>query len=309
MKIPILMLLTFALVGVALCAESPDAIQKLVQSRAKQIVEMDRRFAEELEELKARYSKSGDTESVNLLAAIADHLRSPAAGAAKESCWIWHSGGELILAANGEASHSAWGRRRGTWSLNPYGSIRLEGPSGVFRISFQDGVGHVFHLGKGGKTTISPKNPVASRAAPLPETAASRLSIESIIEELPETIVPLTAQQLNEKVPRSYYFDYRHQPQPGKRIWRRIDDETWHEIYPDGHTTVFKVLGHARVSGTEGTLVVRWPGEAEKKRTAKDGGLQAFIPDRGSAKMHHWYRNTDRGDTEWNDLAPMKDVR
>lgn len=41
----------------------------------------------------------------------------------------------------------------------------------------------------------------------------------------------------------------------------------------------------------------------------KDGGLQAFIPDLGSEKMHHWYRNTERGDTRWSDLAPMKDVK
>lgn len=302
------MLLMFALFQVDLCAETPDEIQKLVQSRAKQIVEVDRRFAEELETLKGKYLKIGDTESLNLLVAIEDHLRSPVSGAAKESRWIWRPGGELILGANGEARHTAWGRR-GSWSLNPDGSLRLEGPSGVFRITFKDGVGHVFHLGKGGKTTISPKTPVASQGAPLPEPTVSRPSIESIIQQLPETISPLTTQQLNEKVPHSYYFDYPHEPQPGKRVWRRIDDETWHEIYPDGHTTVFKVLGHTRVSGTEGTMVVRWPGGGEKKRTAKDGGLQAFIPDLGSAKMHHWYRNTDRGDTKWNDLAPMKDVK
>lgn len=29
-----------------------------------------------------------------------------------------------------------------------------------------------------------------------------------------------------------------------------------------------------------------------------DGALQAFIPDRGSAVMHHWYRDHSWGDTD-----------
>lgn len=61
---------------------------------------------------------------------------------------------------------------------------------------------------------------------PLPETPGSRPTIESIIQNLPETISPLTAEELDAKVPNSYYFDYTYQPQPGKRIWRRIDNET-----------------------------------------------------------------------------------
>ncbi|MDB6140137.1 MAG: hypothetical protein JWO94_3209 [Verrucomicrobiaceae bacterium] len=133
--------------------------------------------------------------------------------------------------------------------------------------------------------------------------------IESIRRQLPEKITPLTAEQLDSKVPHSYYFDYGFEPQPGKRIWRRIDSQTWHEIYPDGLITVFKVLGHTTVSNTEGTVVVKWKGAVEKTLTPNDGGLQAFIPDLGSTTMHHWYRNTARGDKAWNDLAPMKDVK
>jgi len=302
------MLLILTLVKVDLSAETPADIQKLVQSRSKQILETERRFTGDIKELKAKYTKSGDMESVNLLVAIDESLRSGPSGAAKDRHWIWHSGGELVLRANGEAMHTEWGRR-GKWSLNQDGSIKLEGPSGVFRITFSGGEGQVFHLGKGGKTTISPKTLPVNQDVPIPESAGSRPRIDSIIKNLPETISPLTARQLDEKVPNSYYFDYRFEPQPGKRIWRRIDGDTWHEIYPDGHTTVFKVLGHTRVSGTEGTIVVRWPGPSGKPMTSKDGGLQDFIPDRGSAEMHHWYRNTDRGDAKWNDLAPMKDVK
>ena len=149
----------------------------------------------------------------------------------------------------------------------------------------------------------------ARQDAKLPATDSSRAWIESIKRKLPETISPLTTTQLDTKSPHSYYFDYDFEPQPGKRIWRRVDSKTWHEVYPDGLTSVFKVLGHTKVSETEGTIVVKWSGDAERTMTTNDGGLQAFIPDLGSATMHHWYRNTDRGDTTWNDLAPMKDVK
>lgn len=142
----------------------------------------------------------------------------------------------------------------------------------------------------------------------VPAVVSRGSKLESIRKLLPETITPISTEHLNTKVPHSYYFDYDFEPQPGKRLWRRMDRETWHEVYPDGLTSVFKVLGHARVADTEGTIVVKWAGNMEKTQTPNDGGLQAFIPDLGSATMHHWYRNTARGDKTWNDLAPMKDI-
>lgn len=308
MKIHSLILLLFALSSAHLFAERSDEVQKLVQSRAKQIAEADRKFSAGLERLKAESLKNGDAESANLVAAIEEQFRSGSSASARDTRWNWESGGELVLKANGEATHTEWGRP-GMWSLNQDGSIKLVGPGGDFRITFRDGEGQVFHLATGGRTKITAKKPVSGRGAAQPESAESLPTIGSIIRHLPETITPLTAEQLKEKVPVSYYFEYPYPPQPGTRVWRRVDDRTWHEVYPDGHTTVFKVLGHAKVSGTEGTMVVRWPAVGEKKKMSEDGGLQAFIPDRGSSKMHHWYRNTDRGDTKWNDLAPMKAVR
>lgn len=135
------------------------------------------------------------------------------------------------------------------------------------------------------------------------------LDLDAIKKKLPENITVLTAEQFESKVPQSYYFDYPFQPQPGTRLWKRISASTWHEVYPDGHTSVFKVLGHTKVAEMEGTLVVKISGDAEKTDTTNDGGLQAFIPDKGSKTMHHWYRNTARGDTAWNDLGEMKEIK
>ena len=126
--------------------------------------------------------------------------------------------------------------------------------------------------------------------------------------EIPEATRSLTAQELTEKVPRSYYFDYRGQPQPGPRWWLRLNDSTWIERYPDGLESRFNVVGHATVNGIEGTIVVKVSGKTQKTGTDNAGGLQAFIPDKGSKVMHHLYRNTARGDAEWFDLGEMKSV-
>lgn len=138
---------------------------------------------------------------------------------------------------------------------------------------------------------------------------AADLDLDGIKKGLPETIIAITEADLATKVPQSYSFDYTGSPQPGKRIWKRIDANTWHEIYPNGDTSVFKVLGHTTVKETEGTIVVKVSGDLEKTETTNDGELQAFIPDKGSKLMHHWYRNRARGDTDWNDLAEMNDVK
>src|SRR4051812_39419765 len=83
-------------------------------------------------------------------------------------------------------------------------------------------------------------------------------------EQSPQTaehLVPLTKQQLASKVPQFYSFDYDADPQPGKRYWLRVDDSTWIERYPDGFQSTFKVLGHATVNDTEGTIVVKVAGD------------------------------------------------
>ena len=121
-------------------------------------------------------------------------------------------------------------------------------------------------------------------------------------------ITNITKRQLNTRVPHFYCFDYDAEPQPGKRYWLRISDDLWIERYPNGLESKFKVVGHTRVMNTNGTIVVKVSGDEEQTGTTNDGRLQAFIPDKGSKLMHHWYRNCARGDEEWNDLGPMLSV-
>jgi hypothetical protein len=118
----------------------------------------------------------------------------------------------------------------------------------------------------------------------------------------------LTKEQLISKVPHFYAFDYRGAPQPGKRYWLRVDNSTWIERYPDGLQHIFKVVGHTTVQNIEGTVVVKVSGGvAGSNGLAPEvrHGFQAFIPDKGSAIMHHLFRNVDRGEIDWKDLGPM----
>jgi hypothetical protein len=126
---------------------------------------------------------------------------------------------------------------------------------------------------------------------------------------IPEGITPLTVLQLNTKLPYSYCFEYKANPDPGRRYWKRMSENMWSETYPSGIKSTFRVLGHATVNGIEGTIVVKVSGTESLTGANNHGGLQAFIPDKGSAVMHHLYRNTGRGDAKWNDLGPMLNVQ
>ena len=123
-----------------------------------------------------------------------------------------------------------------------------------------------------------------------------------------DVITPLTKDQLATKVPHFYCFEYKGEPQPGKRYWLRINNTTWIERYPDGIESTFNVLGHTTVRNIGGTLVVKTTGDPKKTGANNTGGLQAFIPDKGSEVMHHLYRNIGRGDDDWNDLGKMLSV-
>ena len=127
-------------------------------------------------------------------------------------------------------------------------------------------------------------------------------------QSLREQVSPLTKEQLNTKVPNFYCFEYRGTPQPGKRYWLRISNSLWIERYPDGFESRFRVLGHATVKDIEGTIVVKIAGTEARSGTDNAGGLQAFIPDKGSDPMRHLYRNTGRGDDDWHDLGQMLSV-
>ena len=125
--------------------------------------------------------------------------------------------------------------------------------------------------------------------------------------KLPKGVTALAKDDLRTRVPNFFYFDYPNEPQPGKRLWLRVDDRHFIERYPDGLESKFKVLGRATVNGVRGTIVVKVAGDVEKTGTENDGNFQVFIADRGK-EAHLLCRRVGQGESEWFDLGEMKKV-
>ncbi len=165
------------------------------------------------------------------------------------------------------------------------------------------------------KTKVDPKSLLIGLALGLLPALAMLLmwgpsrsepaNLRALRKNLPETLSVLTPYELANKVPRYYEFGAG----PGKRVWRRSNADTWHEEYPDGFASVFKVLGHGRVGDTEGTIVAKVAGDPNITHTANDGTLQAFIPDKGSERMHHLCRATSQGARQWWDAGEMQEIQ
>lgn len=101
----------------------------------------------------------------------------------------------------------------------------------------------------------------------------------------------LTRQHLLKKVPNFFFFEYPFKPQPGKRLWMRVDDKLFLERYPDGTESRYKILGQAAPRGTVGTVVMKVTGDEEKTQTQNTGSFQVFIPDKDSDDMAILFRS------------------
>lgn len=122
--------------------------------------------------------------------------------------------------------------------------------------------------------------------------------------KLPEGISELTKEHLLSKVPNFFAYDYPYQPQPGKRLWLRVDDGHWLERYPDGKDSIFKIVGRTTARGQSGIVVVKIEGDPEKTRTDNSGRFQVFIPDKGNKEMAILFRlgwEEDWKDMSWSD--------
>lgn len=119
-------------------------------------------------------------------------------------------------------------------------------------------------------------------------TGACLVQVRSEPQEpakLPEGVSKVMKEHLRTKIPNFFCFDYEGEPQPGKRLWLRVDDQHWIERYPDGLESKFKILGRMKVQRESGTVVVKVEGDPEKTHTPNDGTFYVFIPDKGNVEM------------------------
>ena len=69
------------------------------------------------------------------------------------------------------------------------------------------------------------------------------------------------------RVPNFFSWEYSDQPEPGKRIWIRVDDTTFVERYPSNHENRFRILRSDKANDVDGIVL-----------QISDSSLQAFIP-------------------------------
>jgi hypothetical protein len=82
------------------------------------------------------------------------------------------------------------------------------------------------------------------------------------------------------KIVEHFWFDYNHEPNPGKRIWVHVDDSTWTELYPNGSQSRYKTGERAVMDGLTGISVRKVAGDPNQTWTLNDGSFEAFIPDK-----------------------------
>jgi hypothetical protein len=104
-------------------------------------------------------------------------------------------------------------------------------------------------------------------------------------DKLPEGVSRITKEHLLTKVPNFFCFEYDLEPQPGKRLWLRIDDKHWVERYPDGLESKFKIIGRMKVKNESGTVVAKIAGDPARTNTPNDGSFYVFIPDKSNVEM------------------------
>jgi hypothetical protein len=102
----------------------------------------------------------------------------------------------------------------------------------------------------------------------------------------------------NEKALEHFWFTYRGQPDPGRRVWMRTSADVWSELYPNGTVSKYKRSGRARVNGEEGTTVQKIEGDVRNTLTPNDGSFEVFIPDRTATNRILFIHS--RGKDGWN---------
>ena len=147
-------MVSIASVAFATAEKIPFELERLNNQRDRKIEEINQIYKKQLESLKVKYTKAGNLDAANQVAAI---LKELGPTKEKETRWEWGSGGELVLRPNGVATHTIW-KRNGKWSREEDGSIRLESDLGkIFIIQIEGSMGYVTKFSDGKRTTIKQK--------------------------------------------------------------------------------------------------------------------------------------------------------
>jgi hypothetical protein len=113
-----------------------------------------------------------------------------------------------------------------------------------------------------------------------------------------------TPQKKTSAVVQHFWFEYRSEPEPGRRVWVHVDDSTWTELYPSGTLSRYKIGDRTTLQGMNGTIVRKVAGDPKQTWTLNDGSFEVFIPDKDSIRLILAFRHYQDGKwTEWKPLA------
>lgn len=110
------------------------------------------------------------------------------------------------------------------------------------------------------------------------------------------------------RITRQFYIEYNAQPDPGRRIWKGVEDVIWYEIYPGGTNSLFVFEETAKVLGVRGVVAnkIGKGGGADAVAEPKDGAFQVFIPAANTMSLrktlrYRYYQGDQWGD--WKNLS------
>ncbi len=138
MKVPACLLASVLMLGLATAQELPNDLARLKEQREKQIAKIDEIYVQQLQKLKTKYMRAGDLDSANLVDGMIKEFDvippkepNPTPETTPEGKWEWGSGGVLELTRGGVATHTAWGKHKGSWEQDSQGVVKLKGGNGL----------------------------------------------------------------------------------------------------------------------------------------------------------------------------------
>lgn len=141
----------------------------------------------------------------------------------------------------------------------------------------------------------APQNPLTRDNKPAPRL-------------LPEGVTAVTPEQLVNKIPNFFYYDYNFEPEPGKRVWIRANDHQFFERYPRGKETAYDVLGRATVEQFEGTIAIRVESTDTTAPATEPKEFRVFIADKTLETRRIYFDHPDFNSGNWVYLGEMKSV-
>jgi hypothetical protein len=87
----------------------------------------------------------------------------------------------------------------------------------------------------------------------------------------------------------------------------KVDKTTWVVLYPNGVQARYKVTDRTAINGQTGTVASKFAGDPAQTQTLNDGSFEAFIPDKGNARMPFYFRQRING--QWHDWQYLAEIQ